>query len=60
MKTFSEREGYDKPPEFMQLESMNTELTNLLANFCIDIIQEEIDDDLSFSRNNCEENSQMF
>lgn len=36
MPSFSERMGYVTPPEFMQLKSMNEELSNLLGNFCIE------------------------
>jgi len=34
MTSFSERMGFVKPPEFMQLDGMTDELSNLLCNFC--------------------------
>ncbi len=34
MSTFSERMGYIKPPEFMQIDDMNHVLKNRLMNFC--------------------------
>ncbi|AQQ71171.1 hypothetical protein SMSP2_01537 [Limihaloglobus sulfuriphilus] len=34
MSSFSERMGYVRPPEFLQLDSMTDELSNQLYNFC--------------------------
>lgn len=38
MTSFSERMGFVKPPEFMQLDGMTEELSNLLCNFCCRIL----------------------
>ncbi len=38
MTSFSERMGFVKPPEFMQLDEMTTELSNLLQNFCMRLL----------------------
>jgi hypothetical protein len=39
MTSFSERMGFVKPPEFMQLDDMTEELSNLLFNFCVEIFR---------------------
>ncbi len=38
MSSFSERMGFSKPPEFMQLDGMTDSLSNLLCNFCCRIL----------------------
>jgi hypothetical protein len=40
MTSFSERMGFVKPPEFMQLDGMTEELSNLLVNFCAKLLSE--------------------
>lgn len=45
MTSFSERMGYVKPPEFMQLDGMTEELSNLLVNYCARLLE---DVDFSF------------
>ncbi len=39
MKSFSERIGFVKPPEFMQLNGMTEELSNLLVNYCSRLLE---------------------
>ncbi len=39
MSSFSERMGFVKPPEFMQLNDMTEELGNLLCNFCARLLK---------------------
>jgi len=41
MTSFSERMGFVKPPEFMQLDGMTDKLSNLLCNFCFKILSNE-------------------
>lgn len=40
MTSFSERMGFVNPPEFMQLDGMTEELSNLLFNFCARVLSE--------------------
>lgn len=41
MPSFSERMGFVKPPEFMQLDGMTAELSHLLFNFCARALSEK-------------------
>jgi len=41
VSSFSERMGFVKPPEFLQLDDMTEALSNLLINFCSRILSEK-------------------
>lgn len=45
MTSFSERMGFVKPPEFMQLDGISVELHNLLWNFCCQSFKVFCDED---------------
>jgi len=44
MSSFSERMGFVKPPEFIQLDGMSVELDNLLCTFCGRVLQKVFPD----------------